>query len=243
MKIVSEKPIGQIVAEDYRTAQIFKKHGINFYFRGSRTIKEVAEAHKLEAQSLLGEVATVQRLENEENIDFISWPLDLLVDYIVKKHHRYVKKNAPIVKTHLENLYETNGEKHPEILALSEQFDHSVGEFTSHMKNEELFLFPAVHKMIQAEQRRVKLTKSQFGSLKNPIQKMMKGHKTESDRFDHIAHLTKNYALPVDACDSYITAFTSLQEFVNDFQIHIHLENNILFPKISSLEQEWKHER
>lgn len=98
MKIVSEKPIGQLVAEDYRTAQIFKKHKINFYFLGSRTIKEVAEAHKLDAQLLLDEIETVQRLESEENINFISWPLDLLVDYIEKKHHRYVKKNAPIVK-------------------------------------------------------------------------------------------------------------------------------------------------
>lgn len=111
------------------------------------------------------------------------------------------------------------------------------------MKNEELFLFPAVRKMIQAEQARVKLTKSQFGSLRNPILKMMKGHKTVNGRFDHIAHLSKNYSLPEDACDSYVTAFTSLQEFVNDFQVHIHLENNILFPKINSLEKELKHGR
>ncbi len=241
--MVSEKPIGQIVAKDYRTAQVFKKHRINFYFLGSRSINEVAEAHKLDTQLLLDEIAAVQKVDSEENINFISWPLDLLVDYIEKKHHRFVKKNAPMVKTQLEKLSEANGEKNPELLAVSEQFNHSVRELSSHMKNEELFLFPEVRKMVLAQHSRVKLTRNHFGSLQNPVRKMMTGHKTESERFGHIVDLTKNYTLPIDACDAYVMAYTSLQEFVNDLHFHIHLENNILFPKIKTLEKELKHER
>ncbi|WP_245800112.1 DUF542 domain-containing protein [Zobellia uliginosa] len=242
MHILSKKPIGQIVAEDFRTIKIFKKHGINFYFLGNRTIPQVAEEHQLDAQLLLEEVEAIQNLESEENIDFVSWPLDLLVDYIEKKHHRYIKKNAPIVKAQLEELAETSGEKHPELIALSKQFNDSVMKFSSQMENEELFLFPSVRKMVKAEHSRVKLTKSQFGSLKNPVLKMKNAHKTESERFSHIVELTNNYALPEDGRDAYKTAFTALQEFVNDLLVHIHLENNILFPKIKTLEKELKHE-
>ncbi len=243
MNMVLEKPIGQIVAEDYRTVRIFKKHKINFYFLGSRDIKEVAEDHNLDAQLLLDEIEALQSVESEENIDFLSWPLDLLVDYIEKKHHRYVKQSAPILKAHLENLSLKNSKKHPELLAVSEQFNYSIGEFSSHMKNEELFLFPAVREMIKAEQKRVKLTKNHFGSLQNPILKMIKGHKIESERFGHIVHLTKNYTLLEETHHSDILAFESLQEFINDLQVHIHLENNILFPKIKTLEKELKHGR
>src|SRR5690606_25119434 len=215
---------------------------INFYFLGNRNINEVAKEHNLNEQGLMDEIEAVQRLKNEDNIDFLSWPLDLLVDYIEKKHHRYIKKNAMVVRGHLENLYKTNGKKHPELLAVSEQFNHCVGEFSHHMKNEEMFLFPAVRKMVLAQHAGVKLTRNHFGSLQNPIQKMVTGHKTESERFGHIVSITNIYTLPVGACDIYAIAYTSLQEFENDLQTHIHLENNILFPKIKTLEKQLKHE-
>lgn len=191
----------------------------------------------------MNEIDAVQGVQIKENLNFTSWPLNLLVDYIEKKHHRYVKKNAPIVKAYLENLSKTNGKTHPELLAVSEQFNNSVSEFSNYMKNEELFLFPIVREMIRAKEARVKLTKNNFGSLQNPISKMMKGHKIESERLDNIIQLTKNYTMLEDPRNSHVKRFAPLQEFVNDLHIHIHLENNILFPKLKTLEKQLKHEQ
>ena len=236
------KPIGQIVADDYRTLEIFQSHNIDFYFEGNKNIQRVTDEHKLDQNLLLNEIQTVQRTEQIENIFFQTWPLDLLVDYIEKKHHRYIRKNAPVVKDHLNCLCETYGKKNPNLLEVYGKFNECLREFKGHMKNEELFLFPIVRKMVMAQNAGVKLASHHFGSMQNPIRKMVSAHKTESERFKQIVNLTNNYTIPVDTCETYTMAYTSIQNFANDLQTHIHLENNILFPKIKALEKQLKHE-
>lgn len=236
------KPIGQIVAEDYRTSEIFKKHNIDFYFEGNRNIQKVADQHKLDLNSLLSEIKTILGSEITENICFQTWPLDLLVDYIEKKHHRYIKKKESIIKTQLRNLCTIHGENNPELFLIMDEYNESVNKLSSYMKNEELFLFPTVREMIRAENARVKLTRSMFGSIENPVKKMIEGHKMESLRLKRLEHLTNNYSIPENASVTYITTFKALQEFIGDLKTHIHLENNILFIKIKSLEKQLKDE-
>ncbi len=234
---VQEKTIGQMVAEDYRIAQVFKNHKIDFCCQGNRSIKEVAEKHSLEADALLREIDQVQQQPNNGNIDFKSWPIDLLADYIEKKHHRYVEERIPVLKQYLDKLCKVHGEKHPELLEINEHFIASAGELAKHMKKEELILFPWVRQMVKARQQNEPLGKPHFGSVQHPISTMMQEHDNEGERFRKIASLSNQYKPPADGCNTYHVGFSLLQEFEEDLHRHIHLENNILFPKAEALEK------
>ena len=233
-----EKTIGEIVAEDYRTAQVFKNHGIDFCCKGNRSIDDVAQKNNVEASVLRKELAAIQNQNSNESIDFKSWSLDLLADYIEKKHHRYVEEKIPILKQYLDKLCNVHGGRHPELFEINEHFKASAGELTAHMKKEELILFPIIRKMVDSKQKGISMEKPHFGTVENPIQMMMTEHENEGDRFRKIETLSDNYTPPADACNTYRVAFSLLQEFEDDLHRHIHLENNILFPKSIIMEKE-----
>ena len=109
------------------------------------------------------------------------------------------------------------------------------------MKKEELILFPVVRKMAKVKQENTKLEAPHFGTVENPIQMMMHEHTTEGERFRKIEALSNNYTPPADACNTYRVTFSLLKEFEADLHLHIHLENNILFPKAIELEQHLKN--
>mgnify|MGYP000008369890 CR=1 FL=1 len=230
--------IGEIVAQDYRTAQVFKDHKIDFCCRGNRSLEEVAEKNNLNIDTLSAELKAVSNQNNGDNIDFKSWPLDLLVDYIEKKHHRYVEQQNTILKQYLEKLCKVHGEKHPELFEISQLFNASAGELAMHMKKEELVLFPFVRKMVEAKQSGKDLSAPHFGSVENPINTMMDEHDNEGVRFRTIAELSNDYTPPADACSTYKVTYALLQEFEEDLHRHIHLENNILFMKARELEKQ-----
>lgn len=238
MENTLEKTIGQLVADDYRTAQVFKNHKIDFCCKGNRSLAEVAEKYKIDLDELLGELEMVQRETPTDNTDFKSWPLDLLADYIEKKHHRYVEETIPVLKQYLDKLCKVHCERHPELFEIHEHFNLSAGELAMHMKKEELVLFPWVRKMVKAERRGEPLDRPHFGTVKNPIAAMIQEHDNEGERFRVIAALSNDYTPPEDACNTYRVAFSLLQEFEEDLHRHIHLENNILFPKAKQLEKE-----
>ncbi len=239
MNNTMEKTIGQIVADDYRAAQVFKNHKIDFCCKGDRNVVEVAEKHKIDIDELLGELEAARRQNSDDTTDFRSWPLDLLADYIEKKHHRYVEERIPVLRQYLNKLCKVHGERHPELFEINEHFNASAGELAMHMKKEELVLFPYIRKMVKAKQNGEKLAAPRFGTVKNPIQTMMHEHDNEGERFRQIATLSGNYTPPEDACNTYTVAFALLKEFQDDLHLHIHLENNILFPKAEILEQKF----
>lgn len=239
MESVMDKTIGQLVAENYRTAQVFRKHKIDFCCKGNRSVVEVAEKHKIDLDRLLGELETVQRHTTTANTDFKSWPLDLLADYIEKKHHRYVESSIPVLRQYLDKLCKVHGQRHPELFEINEHFNLSAGQLAMHMKKEELLLFPWVRKMVKADQQGELLDRPHFGSVKNPIAAMIREHENEGERFRQIAALSSGYTPPEDACNTYRVAFSLLQEFEEDLHQHIHLENNILFPNAEILERKF----
>jgi len=238
MENTVEKTIGQLVAEDYRTAQVFKNHGIDFCCKGNRSIEEVAQKNNVDANVLYREIEAVQDQKSGEHIDFQSWSLDLLPDYIEKKHHRYVEEKIPILKAYLDKLCKVHGNRHPELFKINEHFKASSGDLTAHMKKEELILFPIIRKMVDSKQKRIAMEKPHFGTVENPIQMMMHEHENEGDRFVKISELSNNYTPPADSCNTYRVAYALLQEFEDDLHRHIHLENNILFPKAIVMEKE-----
>lgn len=235
MNISIDNTIGEIVAEDYRTASVFQSHGIDFCCKGFKTINEVCKTKNIKPKELINELE--ECLENKKNgtsIDFQSWPLDLLIDYIEKKHHRYVEERMPQINQFLNKLVSVHGTNHPELFEIRDQFYKSSQELAVHMKKEELVLFPFVKKMVSND----KVDSPHFGTVENPIQMMLTEHDNEGERYRLIRKLSDNYKPPADACRTYSVTYSLLEEFEDDLHMHIHLENNILFPKALELEKE-----
>jgi len=238
MENLRSQSIGKFVADDYRTAAVFQNYGIDFCCRGGKTINEVCESKNISADEMLTKLDDVSKQTNDQNIDYKSWDLDLLTDYIEKKHHRYVEKTIPVLKQFLEKLCKVHGARHPELFDINEEFNISAVELTAHMKKEELMLFPFIKKMAALKNVTVQEKWNPVnGSVQNPINMMMEEHSIEGDRFSKIAELSNNYTAPADGCTTYNVAFEMLKDFEADLHMHIHLENNILFPGAISLEK------
>ncbi|MBX3239397.1 MAG: iron-sulfur cluster repair di-iron protein [Chitinophagaceae bacterium] len=235
MNITEKTIIGELVALDYRTASVFKNRGIDFCCNGNRNIEDACKAKQLSATGLIEELQQAVQKEEKAAADYNSWPADLLADYIEKKHHRYVEAKIREIKPFLEKVIRVHGGRHPELVEVGRLFEESAGELTAHMKKEELMLFPFIRKMVEAGGSFVK---APFGSVQNPIAMMHHEHDTEGERFRKISGLTDDYTPPVDACNTYKVTFALLKEFEEDLHMHIHLENNILFPKAVKLEEE-----
>lgn len=234
----TDQTIGSFVAADFRTAAVFQKHDIDFCCKGGRSIAEVCKAKQLDAEELLGELNTIMQTSSSETNRFNEWPLDLLANYIQKIHHTYVVEKTEPILQFLHKICQVHGANHPELFDINEEFNHIAGELAMHMKKEELILFPYVIKLANAHSNQTSLPESNLGSVQNPIQVMMQEHELEGNRFKRVAQLSNNYTPPADACTTYRVAFSMLKEFEQDLHLHIHLENNILFPGAIKLEKE-----
>lgn len=118
MEFTRSESIGSFVANDYRTASVFQKYGIDFCCKGGKTIDEVCESKKINPGQLLTELADVSGQSYSQVTDFKSWPLDLLADYIEKKHHRYILQTTPSLKQFLDKLCKVHGSNHPELFII-----------------------------------------------------------------------------------------------------------------------------
>lgn len=237
MEDIIDKSVGQIVAEDYRTAQIFRTHNIDFCCGGDKSLQDIAKKRNLDVRQLLREIEDLTVREGcEPSHDFNSWPLDLLADYIEKRHHRYVEEKIPVLKQYLGKLCQVHGKHYPELLEINRLFNLAAGELAVHMKKEELILFPLIRKMVHAWKTPGDSQQSHGTTVQNPIRAMKQDHDQEGERFRQIAALSQQYTPPADTCNTYRVTYSLLQEFEEDLHQHIHLENNILFPKAESLE-------
>ncbi len=235
-----ENVIGQLVAKDYRTAAVFEKYGIDFCCKGNRTIDDVCNQKSIDKASLTKDLALLDDVREANPNDYNEWPLDLLASYIVQKHHRYVEKQIPVLQGYLKKIASVHGGEQPELFEIAELFNKTASELTAHMKKEELILFPKIQKLARTQNEGAENNTIPFGTFKNPITAMMDEHTNEGERFQKIKELSNNYTVPAGGCNTYRVAFALLNEFENDLHLHIHLENNILFPKVIAMESQKK---
>lgn len=239
MSIQGNQIIGELVAQDYRTASVFKKYGIDFCCQGNKTIQDACDKKNIDINAVVTDLTSVNEANgNNNSTDYQSWPLDLMTDYIEKKHHRYVTDKTVEIMPYLEKIDRVHGDRHPELHEILEEFRVSTSLLAAHMKKEELILFPFIRKMVKTQQAGTQMEAAHFGNVENPINMMKHEHDIEGERFRKIATLSNNYTPPADACNTYRVTFALLKEFEDDLHLHIHLENNILFPKAILLEKQ-----
>lgn len=235
MEINNQSIIGDIVAENYKAASVFKKYNIDFCCNGNRTISDASRKRQLNEFNLIDELKEAVNETTKGNIDFKTFPLDLLADYIEKTHHRYVDSKISEITPYIQKIANVHGNNHPELLVVEKLFLESAGDLSIHLRKEELILFPYIRQLVKAQLTGEKRPETITGDAKDYIRSMEDDHSVEGDRFRTISDLTDNYNPPADACNTYRVTLSLLMEFEEDLHRHIHLENNILFPKAIAL--------
>ena len=237
MKINKNTNIAQLIAKDYSFAKVFESHSIDFYCNGNRSIMVAAKELGINIEQILVELEIVNLYEPKTGIDYRTWALDILADHIEESHHRFANEANSELQLLLSDLVTAYSDVQPHLLELQEVFSTLAKEKLTHMRKEEIVLFPFIRKMIKTQNLNSKISSPHFGSVKNPISVMIKEHEEHNELLLKIQELTSNYSPPEDATSSYIATYARLKTFVRDMYKHIHLENNILFPKAIALEE------
>ena len=224
-----DKTIGEIVALDFRAASVFKEAGIDFCCGGKKSIDETCAEQGIDKNVLIDKLEKLKDIPDTSGHNFIDWDPGFLCDYIVNTHHKYVLKTLPELVAYTAKIVSVHGEHHPELEIVADLFSQINKELLQHLKNEEEVLFPSIK---QASKFGTKDAKS---TILSEILRLSGEHEFAGGAMDKINVITSNYKVPQDGCNTYIVAFKLLREFEDDLHIHVHLENNILFPKAIAL--------
>lgn len=234
---ILDQSIGEIVARDYRTAEVFKKHHLDFCCGGKKSVRQACADKKIDEQVIENELNRVDLMGVSHTHQFNHWNIDFLADYILNTHHNYVKSAIPILLEFTRKVSKVHGESHPEVVMIAENFYAAAEELINHMHKEENILFPYIKQLAALSSDASAMPENLFGTIQHPISMMEHEHETVGEIFKNIRQLSDNYTPPAEACMTYKVSFLKLKEFEEDLHQHIHLENNILFPKSIELEE------
>ena len=227
--------IGEIVAADYRTAAIFERHGIDFCCGGKVTVATRCQDKGLDLDTITGELAALQEAPIDRSQNYASWSLPFLADYIVNTHHAYLKENDEQIAAYARKIAEVHGTRHPEVIRIAAIFDTIVADMVGHLKEEEAVFFPALKRADAARMAGTTPDARDREIIRASLSRLHREHAEIGDAIHEIRQLARNYALPDDACNTFMLTYRKLKEFEDDLHKHVHLENNILFPKAAAL--------
>ena len=225
--ITVSTPIGDIVARDGRTATVFARYGIDFCCGGRQTLGQVCAARHVDAERLLSELQGAANID-ESAVDVTAWSAGDLIDWIVNRHHTYVRTEIPAIVHLLQKAAERHGDAHPELNEVRSRFSIVADDLTRHMVKEERILFPAIAWLAASDGDPG--TERAALSVESPLQVMEMEHEEAALQLEHIRELTGNFAAPPEACATWKAVYAQLHAFDSDLRRHVHLENHVLFP-------------
>jgi len=237
MPISTEKTVGQMVAENPEAARIFEQAGIDYCCGGQRSLEEACSKARMsfnEVTTLL-EQASANRTAADR--DWLRASQAELVEHIIGKHHSYVRQELPRLTALIAKVRGVHGANHPELEQVARIFAEISNEMTMHMMKEENILFPYILEMERAAEGRGERPIAMFGTVQNPVRMMMMEHDSAGANVKALRELSGDFTPPADACTSYRVLYEALAAFEADLHQHIHLENNILFPRAIEMEQ------
>lgn len=235
METLQSRTVGDVVTENIKAAHIFKKYGIDFCCGGGVSIKRACEKANVDPELLINELIDLEQVK-DRSLDYNSWKLDFLSDHIVNVHHQYVEESSPLLLQYAKRVNHVHGGHYKELGEIESLVIELVQEMASHQRKEELILFPFIKRLVKAEKENDVVPQSHFGSVENPIKMMEEEHDEAGEIMRKISVLSDNFTPPQGACNTYRAFYAKLEEFEEDLHQHIHLENNILFPKALKLE-------
>lgn len=231
MNATPESTIGDIVKRDFRAAAVFQNFGIDFCCGGKRTVAEACQTQQVPATDVLNEINEACQRPDAGVPQFGDWDTHRLIAYIVERHHDYVRRVLPALGAYSRKLASVHGANHPELHEVVRLVADVDEEMTMHMAKEEKILFPYIASVAEAVSLGKQPPAAPFGSIDNPIRMMEADHDSTGAAVAQIRALTRDYTPPPDACTTYRVCLEELQTFERDLHQHVHLENNVLFPR------------
>lgn len=234
MHVTGETTVGAIVAGDFRTAAVFHEFGIDFCCGGRQTLAEACRERQVDAEVVLDAVERTCSVP-DSSPRFDEWTPEALIGHIVGQHYAYVRRALPSLTAYTQKLVAVHGVRHPELDEVARLTDAVAGEMISHMAKEEGILFPFIAALSEAHRAGHPRPAAAFGPVENPIRMMEAEHESAGAAMARIRELTGGYRLPEDGCATYRVCLQALEAFEQDLHAHVHLENNVLFPKARRL--------
>ena len=198
-------------------------------------MQQACQDKNVAIDSLMKQLVSLADARKDEIPDFVDMNLIPLTKYIEKTHHKFTSEKILYVRKNLSKLIELHGITHPELAEIKKTFDSLSDLLTSHMKREELMVFPYIRNMTRFGKSAIGW--AVFGYLENLITDLINDHEVEAERLRNLDDLTNHYTVPSDGCNTYTTTYQAMKELEADLYIHMHLENNILFPKAVAAEK------
>ena len=231
-----ETSVKDIALSNSGARHILEDAGIDYCCGGGKSLQEACSKANVPAEQLLWRLSQNSQESLPEELQWTSAPLADLTKHIRERHHQYVRDSIPRLRALLAKIREKHGNKHRELGEIEKLFGDVAREMLAHMQKEEQILFPFIDALERAANGKGVIEIPFFQTVKNPIYSMMKEHDNAGELLRQIRGLAQGYKTPSDACASYQAAYQDLAAFESDLHLHVHLENNILFPRAVELE-------
>ena len=237
MTINVTKTVGEIAVELPQSTRIFERMKIDYCCGGGAALGDACNAAGVNLDTLVQMLEASTTQKGNERIDLQQARLTELITYILDKHHVYTKDEMARLEPLAAKVVSAHGANHAELLVVRDLIQQLFADLKPHMFKEEQILFPYILELDKANAQNRPAPFAPFGTLNNPIRMMMMEHDTAGDLLRELRTVSADYRVPTDACISYKTFYEALEAFEQDLHEHIHLENNLLFPKAVTLEE------
>ena len=229
-----ETSVGQLAAERSEAVAVLEQAGVDFCCGGDRSLNDACRAANVDPQSVLDKIdREVAKGCDVSAVDWSSAPLTELCDHIEQTHHAFLREQLPFLTQLIDKVVDAHGKNHSELYDVRRVFGELRAELEPHMMKEEQILFPAVRALELASHQ----VTFPFGSVQNPIRMMEHEHDNAGQALRRLRELTSEFTAPDDACNTYRALLDWLEYLEADLHLHIHKENNILFPRAVELER------
>ncbi len=238
MTLNATTTVRQVALEMPNATRIFEELKIDYCCGGSVPLDEACSAAGVAVDSVMRllEESAKAGLQNGATTEFQTAPLTELMTYIVDKHHLFTRQEMDRLRSLLDKVCSVHGQNHPELLRVQALFGELCADLVPHMFKEEQVLFPYIQRMEQAGRNSREMPPSPFGTVRNPVRMMMMEHDAVGDLLKKLRETSSDYTVPPDGCISYQTLYQAMEAFEQDLHQHIHLENNVLFPRAVEME-------
>ena len=232
------KTVRDLAVEIPNATRIFEQYGIDFCCGGKKPLSDACREKGLALLEVTAALKAAAKLSNEPTADLQGGSLAALIDHIVKTHHGYTREEIVRLQTLLDKVCSKHGGNHSELRAMQAIFAGLAQELKLHLMKEENVLFPYVIRMEESVLQDEPILPPPFGTVQNPVRMMVQEHDGAGNALRELRQLSADYTPPEDACTSFRVLYKSLEAFEKDLHQHIHLENNILFPRALEMERQ-----
>jgi len=230
MNDIAEQTLASIVTHNHQVVPVLERYNLDFCCKGKRTLAQACAEKGLKIESITEELRSLSGISGKQQMPFTEMDAEQLISYIVIHHHFYVKQSMPTIMAHINKVATKHGDRYPYMRDVYDMFVIIMREMTLHMEKEETVLFPRI-KEVEGLYKAGRSSEILPGSIQTLVNEMEADHEEAGDIMYQIRTATNSYTPPQDACTTFKVTLAELKEFEEDLHKHVHIENNILFPK------------